>query len=83
MYQLIHHMRPIARWAVESQQRSRRNAMLASTSLTQRRSERVEVEEFLASIRGRTATPANTSAVPSHPTMPTIRLSMNEDLDAC
>ena len=59
MYQLIHHMRPIARWAVESQQRSRRNAMLASTTLTQRRSERVEVEEFLASIRGRTATPAN------------------------
>jgi hypothetical protein len=59
MYQLIHHMRPISRWAVESQQRSRRNAMLASTSLTQRRSERVEVEEFLASIRGRTATPAN------------------------
>jgi hypothetical protein len=59
MYQLIHHMHPIARWAVESQQRSRRNAMLASTSLTQRRSERVEVEEFLASIRGRTATPAN------------------------
>jgi hypothetical protein len=33
--------------------------MLASTTLTQRRSERVEVEEFLASIRGRTATPAN------------------------
>ncbi|MGH3307390.1 MAG: hypothetical protein ACRDOX_06830 [Nocardioides sp.] len=59
MYQLIHHLSPIARWAVESQQRSRRNAMLASTTLTQRRSERVEVEEFLASRRGRPATPAN------------------------
>jgi hypothetical protein len=59
MHQLIHQYSPIARWAVESQQRSRRNAMLASTSLTQRRSERVEVEEFLASHRGRTATPAN------------------------
>jgi len=59
MHQLIHHLSPIARWAVESQQRSRRNAMLASTTLTQRRSERVEVEEFLASLRGRTATPAN------------------------
>jgi hypothetical protein len=64
MHQLIHHLSPIARWAVESQQRSRRNAMLASTTLTQRRSERVEVEEFLASLRGRTATPA-TRPVPA------------------
>jgi hypothetical protein len=59
MYQLIHHLSPIARWAVGSQQRSRRNAMLASTTLTQRRSERIEVEAFLTSIRGRTASPAN------------------------
>ena len=59
MNQLIHHLSPIGRWAVESQQRSRRNAMLASTSLTQRRSERVEVEEFLAAERDRTGTPAN------------------------
>ena len=55
MYQLIHHLSPIARWAVGSQQRSRRNAMLASTTLTQRRSERIEVEDFLASMRVRTA----------------------------
>ena len=48
MYQLIHHLSPIARWAIGSQQRSRRNAMLASTTLTQRRSERIEVEDFLA-----------------------------------
>lgn len=40
----------IGRWAVESQQKSRRNAMLASTVLTQRRAERVETEEFLAAL---------------------------------
>ncbi|MGH3361421.1 MAG: hypothetical protein ACRDOM_03090 [Nocardioides sp.] len=38
------------RWAVTSQQTSRRNAMLASTALTQRRIEQAEVEEFLASL---------------------------------
>jgi len=64
MHQLIHQLSPITRWAVESQQRSRRNAMLASTTLTQRRSERVEVEEFLASKRGRSANPA-TRPVPA------------------
>ena len=39
-------------WPVESQQTARRNAMLASTSLTQRRTEREEVEDFLASFYG-------------------------------
>jgi hypothetical protein len=34
-------------WHVESQQRSRRNALLASTALTQLSHERREVEEFL------------------------------------
>jgi hypothetical protein len=61
MFEKIQHLSPIARWAVGSQQRSRRNAMLASTTLTQRRSERVEVEEFLASrarTRRSTARPA-------------------------
>ena len=37
-------------WPVASQQRSRRNAMLACTSLTQRRMERRDVEDFLASL---------------------------------
>ena len=64
MHQLIQQLSPITRWAVESQQRSRRNAMLASTTLTQRRSERVEVEEYLASKRGRNANPA-TRPVPA------------------
>jgi hypothetical protein len=40
----------IDRWAVGSQQTSRRNAMIASTALTQRRAELIEVEEFFASL---------------------------------
>jgi hypothetical protein len=36
------------RWPVASQEVARRNAMLAGTALTQRRIERLEVEEFLA-----------------------------------
>jgi hypothetical protein len=35
-------------WPVTSQEVSRRNAMLAATALTQRRAERLEVEEFFA-----------------------------------
>lgn len=35
-------------WPVESQQRSRRNAMIASTALAQRRAELDDVEEYLA-----------------------------------
>lgn len=39
-------------WAIESQQGSRRNAMIASTALAQRRAELNEVEEFLATAAG-------------------------------
>lgn len=42
--------RLIDRWAVGSQQTARRNAMIASTALTQRRAELIEVEEFLTSL---------------------------------
>ncbi len=42
----------VLRWPVESQQRARRNALVASTALARRRAERLEVEEFLA-LRGR------------------------------
>ncbi|GAA1765397.1 hypothetical protein GCM10009795_009930 [Nocardioides hankookensis] len=49
--------RPIGRavaavreWPVESQQRSRRNAMIASTALAQRRAELNDVEDFLAAL---------------------------------
>jgi hypothetical protein len=40
--------RRAARWHLDSQQVARRNAMVASTALTQRRIERLEVDEFLA-----------------------------------
>jgi hypothetical protein len=38
----------VRRWPVESQLGSRRNAMIASTALAQRRAELDEIEEFLA-----------------------------------
>jgi hypothetical protein len=41
----------IGTWAVASQHRARRNAMIAATELAQRRAEIDEVEEFLASRR--------------------------------
>jgi hypothetical protein len=43
-------------WPVASQEVARRNAMLAGTALTQRRVERLEVEEFLAAHLERRAT---------------------------
>jgi hypothetical protein len=43
-----HAVGAVRRWPVESQQRSRRNAMVASTALAQRRAELNDVEEFLA-----------------------------------
>ncbi len=46
----------VRRWPVESQQRSRRNAMIASTALAQRRAELNDVEDFLAA-RGRVPAP--------------------------
>ena len=46
--QLAAAARHIARWHLRSQETARRNAMVASTALTQRRLERLEVEEFLA-----------------------------------
>ena len=40
----------VRRWPVESQQRARRNAMIASTALAQRRAELDEVEDFLTTL---------------------------------
>ena len=40
-------VRSVLAWPVETQQGSRRNAMVASTALTERRRERDGVEEFL------------------------------------
>lgn len=45
----------VARWPVESQQRARRNAMIASTALAQRRAELDDVERFLAARPGNPA----------------------------
>lgn len=41
-------VRQVTQWHVRSVQGSRRNALTASTSLAERRRERLEVEEFLA-----------------------------------
>lgn len=41
---------PVREWPVQSQQRSRRNAMIASTALAQRRAELDDVEDFLAAL---------------------------------
>ena len=51
------------RWAVASQQRARRNAMVATTRLTQLRSERREVEEYLAA-RSAPALPVTVAPTP-------------------
>ncbi len=39
----------LIQWHVRSQQVARRNAMIASTALAERRRERIEVDEFLHS----------------------------------
>jgi hypothetical protein len=42
----------VTRWPVESQQQARRNALVATTALAQRRAELDDVEQFLASRLG-------------------------------
>lgn len=57
--QLRNVTRRVLGWPVTSQEVARRNAMLASTALTQRRVELLEVEEFLAThLEKRAARPA-------------------------
>jgi hypothetical protein len=51
-------------WFPGSQQHARRNALVASTALTQRRLERLEVEEFLAEHAASPAMRAPVSASP-------------------
>ena len=46
-------VREIARWHVTTQYGARRNAMLASTALAQRRKERHEAEQFLSRMNPR------------------------------
>lgn len=47
----------IRTWPVQSQQHARRNAMIASTALAQRRAELDDVEEFFATL-GKNTVPA-------------------------
>jgi hypothetical protein len=48
-----------AGWHVTSQQQSRRNALVASTALVQRRREQAEVDEFLALLAARCDSPTD------------------------
>jgi len=57
----------VHRWAVESQQRARRNAMLAATECAQRRAERDEVDDFFAALHAAsTAAPVSGAAKAAH-----------------
>ncbi|MDX6300785.1 MAG: hypothetical protein QOF53_1999 [Nocardioidaceae bacterium] len=51
-------------WFPGSQQHARRNALVASTALTQRRLERLEVEDFLAEHAASRVLRASASADP-------------------
>ena len=50
-----HLLRTVLGWPVETQQGSRRNALVASTALTALRKEREEVEDFLVATTHRHA----------------------------
>lgn len=52
----------VHRWAVESQQRARRNAMLAATECAQRRAERDDVDEFFTALYAASAAATDTRA---------------------
>ncbi len=59
----------VGRWQVHSQQHALRNARLASTALARRRVERVEVEQFLATLseeRAESAAPTRNVAKAAH-----------------
>ena len=49
----------VRRWAVESHQGARRNAMVACTALARVRAEREDVEDFFAEREGRSAAAAD------------------------
>lgn len=59
-------LRPVRRWAEDSQRIACRNAMVAATSLAAGRRERDETREFVASVLAHRASPAEapTPAVP-------------------
>jgi hypothetical protein len=56
-------LRSVLGWPVETQLGSRRNALVASTALTQLRREREDVEDFLAALAaGPVGVPVATAA---------------------
>lgn len=55
-----------AQWHVTSQHQARRNALVASTALTQRRRELTDVEEFLTEHAARAASPVPGQRVAPH-----------------
>jgi hypothetical protein len=59
-----HLVRSVLAWPVETQQGSRRNALVASTALTERRREHEEVEDFLETWASRRVTSTGTSLAP-------------------
>lgn len=65
----LQHLARIARtvsdWPVASQQRSRRNAMVALTACTRRREEREEVASYLAARTAARPAPSGAAAGPS------------------
>jgi hypothetical protein len=63
-------LRPLTRWAEESQRQACRNAMVASTALTAARRERDEVQEFIDTALARRKPRAG--AAP--PSLPAARL---------
>ncbi|MCW2807205.1 MAG: hypothetical protein JWQ93_1160 [Marmoricola sp.] len=71
MNQLIGPMlRPLARWAEQSQQQACRNAMVASTTIAESRRERDEVQEYVEAVLSDRGSRAG--AAP--PTVPASRL---------
>jgi hypothetical protein len=56
---------PFVRWSVDAQLTARRNAMVASTALAQRRAEREEVEELVAALWATRSTRVRRSAAPA------------------
>jgi hypothetical protein len=63
-------LRPLTRWAEESQRQACRNAMVASTALTAARRERDEVQEFIDTALA----PRKPRAGAAPPSLPAARL---------
>ncbi len=65
-------LRPVRRWAEDSQRAACRNAMVAATSLAAGRKERDETREFVAAVLAHRARPTDPTTAPTaHSTAPT------------